>query len=242
MLEINKIHLGDCMTLMPQIPNESIDLILCDLPYGITQNTWDSIIPLPSLWEEYQRILKNNRIIILTAMQPFSSQLVLSNLKLFKYEWIWSKNKSTGFLNAKKAPLRAHEQILVFSKGKARYYPQKTFNHAPVHFYTKHTTDGTNYGMTRLNISGGGSTERYPTSILIYPVETQKMHPTQKPVKLFEYLIKTYTNENDIVLDNCIGSGTTAVAAKNLKRNFIGIEKEEKYWKLAIERVNNIKV
>lgn len=239
---VNQIIFGDCLEIMPTIPKASIDMILCDLPYGITaRNKWDKIIPFEPLWKEYKRIIKDKGAIILTATQPFASQLICSNTDMFRYDLIWSKNKSTGFLNAKKMPLRKHEYILVFYKKLPTYNPQKTTGHKPVNSFTKHTSDGTNYGNTKKGIKGGGQTDRYPTSIIEIPVvnndSKEKIHPTQKPVELFEYLIKTYTNKSMVVLDNCIGSGTTAVACKNLNRKFIGIESNEKYYKKALQRI-----
>src|SRR5690606_33568674 len=187
---------------------------------------WDQIIPFDKLWEQYNRIIKDNGAIVLTAVKPFSAMLIMSNPKMYRYDIIWRKNKSTGFLNAKKMPLRQHEEILVFYKKTPTYNPQKTTGHKPANSYTKHTSDGTNYGKTKTGISGGGQTDRYPTSVLDIKVmnndDPNKFHPTQKPVELFEWLIKTYTNEGDIVLDNCMGSGTTAVACLNTNRNYIG--------------------
>lgn len=238
----DKIILGDCLEVMKSIPDESVDMILCDLPYGVTaQNKWDVIIPFDELWTAYKRITKKNAAIVLTATQPFASQLIMSNPKMFRYDLIWEKNKSTGFLNAKKMPLRRHELVLVFYRKSPIYNPQKTTGHKPVNSFTKHTSDGTNYGQTKVGIKGGGQTDRYPTSILEFPVvnndSESKSHPTQKPVELFEWLIKTYTREGMVVLDNCLGSGTTAVACKNLNRRYIGIEKDEGYWKTATERL-----
>ena len=239
---IDQIILGDCLKIMPKIETKSIDLILCDLPYGMTtRNKWDQIIPFDKLWKEYTRIIKDNAAIVLTAAQPFASQLIMSNPKLFRYDWIWVKNKKTGFLNAKKMPLRAHEHVLVFYKKLPIYNPQKTTGHKPVNSYTKHTSDGLNYGETLTGLKGGGQTDRYPTSILHFPVvnndSKEKIHPTQKPVELFKYLIKTYTNEEMTILDNCIGSGTTAIAALQTNRKFIGIESNEKYHQAAVERL-----
>ncbi len=241
--ELNRIYLGDCLDLLPKVSNNSIDMILCDLPYNKTQNSWDILIDLNLLWPEYERIIKNNGVIALTSIQPFTSLLVNSNLKLFKYELIWEKNKSTGFLNAKKMPLRNHENILIFYKELPTYNPQKTTGHNPVNSYTKNTSDGSNYGKTKIGVKGGGQTDRYPKSIIKFKVVNNdnsgkdKLHPTQKPVPLFEYLIKTYSNEEDIILDNCIGSGTTAISSMNLNRKFIGIEKEEKYVDITCERI-----
>jgi DNA modification methylase len=240
---LNQIMLGDCIEIMKSIEDNSIDMILCDLPYGVTaRNSWDEIIPFDELWKAYKRIIKSNGAIVLTATQPFASKLIISNYEMFRYDLIWVKNKKTGFLNAKKMPLRNHEHILVFYNNLPTYNPQKTTGHKPVNSYTKHTSDGTNYGNTNVGISGGGQTDRYPTSILSIPVvnndSKDKYHPTQKPIELMEYLIKTYTNENDIVLDNCIGSGTTAIAAINTKRQFTGIEKEKEYYDIAVSRIN----
>lgn len=244
MLELNKLYNGDCLEVMKDIDDKSIDMILCDLPYGTTaRNKWDIIIPFDYLWCQYERIIKDNGAIVLTSQQPFTSKLIMSNEKLFRYEWIWEKTTATGHLNAKKMPMKAHENILVFYKKLPTYNPQKTRGHAPVHSYTKHQDDGLNYGKTKSGISGGGSTERYPRSVQIFSTDKQKeaLHPTQKPLKLFEYLIKTYTNEDELVLDNCIGSGTTAVACINTKRNYIGIEKDNTYFEIADRRIEERK-
>lgn len=226
---------------MNKIPDKSVDMILCDLPYGTTaRNKWDIIIPFDELWDQYKRVVKDNGAIVLTAVKPFSAQLIMSNPEWYRYDIIWRKNKSTGFLNAKKMPLRSHEEILVFYNKLPIYNPQKTTGHKPANSYTKHTNDGTNYGKTKLGVSGGGQTDRYPTSILNVKVmnndDHDKWHPTQKPVELFEYLIKTYTNENETVLDNCMGSGTTAIACHRLNRNFIGFELDEEYHRLSVDR------
>lgn len=239
---INQIHNMDCLEGMKLLQDKSVDMILCDLPYGVTQNKWDVVIPFDELWKQYERVIKDNGAIVLTAAQPFSAQLIVSNPKLFRYEWIWEKTAATGHLNAKKMPMRAHESILVFYKKLPTYTPIKTTGHAPVNSYTKHQDDGSNYGKTKIGISGGGSTERYPRSVQRFATDKQKesIHPTQKPVALFEYLIKTYTNEGETVLDNCIGSGTTAVAAINTNRNFIGFEISEEYCTAANQRIDNL--
>ena len=236
---VNKIYNEDCLIGMSNIGDNSIDMILCDLPYGTTHNKWDSIIPFEPLWKQYNRIIKPNGAIVLTASQPFTSALVMSNHKMFKYSLVWSKTTSSGFLNAKKQPLRSHEDILVFYNKPPVYNPQYTYGHQPVHSYTKHTSDGSNYGKTKIGVSGGGSTKRYPTSILTFSTDKQKssLHPTQKPVALFEYLIKTYTNPGELVLDNCMGSGTTAIACMNTNRNFIGFETDEGYYDIACNRI-----
>lgn len=236
-----ELYKGDCLELMKDIPDKSIDMILCDLPYGTTQNKWDSIIPLDKLWRQYCRIIKDNGAIVLFAQTPFDKVLGVSNLKMLKYEWIWEKTAATGHLNAKKMPMKAHENILVFYKKLPTYNPQKTMGHTPVHSYTKHQDDGSNYGKTKVGISGGGSTERYPRSVQVFKSDKQKvaLHPTQKPIDLLQYLIKTYTNEEETVLDNCMGSGSTGVACLNTNRKFIGIELDDKYFDIAIERIVN---
>lgn len=239
---VDKILQGNCLDVMLRIPDSSIDMILADLPYGVTQNDWDQIIPFERLWDEYRRVTKLNAAIVLTATQPFAAQLIVSNPKMFRYDLIWRKNKSTGFLNANRMPLRQHESILVFYRRLPVYHPQKTKGHPPVHSFTKHTGDGTNYGKTKQGIKGGGQTDRHPTSVIDIPVVNNdsnvKIHPNQKPVELFEYLIRTFTNADDIVLDNCIGSGTTAIACLNTHRHFIGIEQDAKFCRLANERVH----
>ena len=241
-MEVNKIYNIDCLIGMKNIPNKSIDMILCDLPYGTTQNKWDSVIPLDKLWEQYCRIIKDNGAIVLFAQTPFDKVLGCSNIKMLRYEWIWEKTTATGHLNAKKMPMKAHENILVFYKKLPTYNPQKTTGHTPVHSYTKHQDDGSNYGKTAVGISGGGSTERYPRSVQRFKSDKQKcaLHPTQKPVELLEYLIKTYTNEGDLVLDNCMGSGSTAVACLNTNRKFLGFELDENYFNIANKRLEKM--
>lgn len=233
---INKIIQGDCLEVMNGIPDKSVDMILCDLPYGTTACEWDSIIPFEPLWNQYKRIIKDNGAIVLTASQPFTSALVMSNLKMFKYEWIWNKKQSGNFLLAKYQPLKITENILVFSKETTKYYPQKTKG--------KFRKKGGCKKESELYKSVGSNIKHndqyYPTNILDFPTNRlYRLHPTQKPVELFAYLIKTYTNENELVLDNCIGSGTTAVACKMLNRNYIGIELSEKYCEIAMDRIEN---
>ena len=233
---------GDCLELMKKIPNQSIDLVLCDLPYGTTRNKWDTVIPLEPLWEQYKRIIKENGAILLFGQQPFSSTLVNSNQKMFRYEWVWEKTTATGHLNAKKMPLKAHENILVFYKKLPTYNPQITTGHKPVNSYTKHSDDGSNYGKTKTGISGGGSTTRLPRSVQVFSTDKQKcsLHPTQKPVALLEYLINTYTNSGEVVLDNCMGSGSTGVAALKQGRKFLGMEIEQEYFDIATKRLNDL--
>ena len=238
-----ELYNGDCLEAMKSIPDKSIDMILCDLPYETTRNRWDKMIDLEKLWEQYERIIKDNGAIVLFAQTPFDKVLGVSNLKLLRYEWIWEKTTATGHLNAKKMPMKAHENILVFYKKLPKYNPIKTTGHTPVHSYTKHQDDGSNYGKTKAGISGGGSTERYPRSVQKFKTDKQKeaLHPTQKPVELLEYLIKTYTDENELVLDNCMGSGSTGVACVNTNRNFIGMELDNNYFNIAKERIYKAK-
>lgn len=242
-IELNRIYNEDCLEGMRRIPDGSIDMILCDLPYGTTRNKWDSVIPLEPLWSEYERIIKDNGAIVLTAQTPFDKVLGTSNLGLLRYEWIWEKTAATGHLNAKKMPMKAHENILVFYKQLPTYNAQMTAGHSPVHSYTKRRDDGSNYGKTQTGVSGGGSTERYPRSVLLFPSDKQReaLHPTQKPVELFRYLIRTYTNPGETVLDNCMGSGTTAVAATLEGRDFIGFEKDVGYAETSNQRLATLK-
>lgn len=231
---LNKITHGDCLEVMKGIEDKSVDMILCDLPYGTTQNKWDSIIPLEELWEHYNRVIKDNGAIVLTAQTPFDKVLGCSNLKMLKYEWIWQKTEATGFLNAKKMPLKNHENILVFYKKLPTYNPQMT--KGKPYSYKKEGISSENYGNSKGTEQIVNDGERYPLTVQVFKKD-KGLHPTQKPVALFEYLIKTYTNEGDTVLDNCIGSGTTAVACINTKRNFIGIELEERYYNIANKRI-----
>ena len=238
------LMLGDCLERMSEIEDNSVDMVCADLPYGTTACTWDSIIPLEPLWAHYKRVCKPNAAIILTAAQPFTSALISSNPRWFKYEWIWSKNKSTNFLNSKRQPLRSHESVLAFYDKQCTYNPQKTTGHKPVNSYTKHTSDGSTVRSTQKGFSGGGSTERFPTSVLEFAVVNQdgssdvgNFHPSQKPLALIEYLLSTYSNPGDVVLDNTMGSGTCGVAAINLGRKFIGVEKDEDYFERAKSRL-----
>ena len=233
---------GDCLELMKDIPDKSVDMIFTDLPYGTTHCKWDSIIPLDELWMHYKRITKDNGAILLFAQTPFDKVLGSSNLQMLKYEWIWEKTQATGHLNAKKMPMKAHENILVFYKKLPTYNPQMTEGHTPIHSYTKYISTQNNteiYGRMNREISGGGETTRYPRSVLTFASDKQTcyFHPTQKPLALCEYMVKTYTNEGDLVLDSCMGSNTTGLACKNLKRRYIGIEKDEDIFKIAVERM-----
>jgi len=223
---------GDCLELMESIPDESVDMVLTDPPYGTTACKWDSVIPFEPMWEQLKRVTKKNGAIVMTASQPFTSALVMSNPKMFKYCWVWEKSKPTGFLNAKKQPLRQTEDVVVFYKQQSTYYPQGVL---PTSKVVSRTNRG-NYG----NCSKTTLQEvtNYPRNILRFG-SFDGLHPTQKPVALMEYLIKTYTNEGDTVLDFTMGSGTTGVAAKNLNRDFIGIELDEEYFRIAKERIES---
>ena len=230
---------GDCLERMKEIPDGSIDLVLVDLPYATTQNTWDSMIDLEEMWTQLNRICKANTAKLMFAQTPFDKVLGCSNLKELKYEWIWEKTTATGHLNAKKMPMKAHENILVFYKNLPTYNPQKTTGHKPANSYTKHQDDGSNYGVTKVGISGGGQTDRYPRSVQVFRTDKQKvsLHPTQKPVALLEYLIKTYTNEGETVLDFTAGSFSTGVACVNTNRKGIMIEMDENYFNIGVNRI-----
>ena len=225
-----KLMLGDCLERMKEIPSGSIDAIICDPPYGTTACKWDSIIPLEPMWEQLKRVIKPNGAIVLFGAEPFSSALRMSNIKNYKYDWVWEKSKPTGHLNAKKQPLRKFELISVFYERQCNYFPQGT---SPTDKMVSRTNRG-NYGecskTTRQSVTG------YPRNIIKFP-STDGVHQTQKPVALMEYLIKTYTNEGETVMDFTCGSGSTGVAAKNLNRDFIGIEMAEGYFKIAQERI-----
>ncbi|UVX29533.1 DNA methyltransferase [Klebsiella phage VLCpiS13f] len=224
---------GDCLDLMKEIPDGSVDLVLCDLPYGTTRNKWDSVIDLQVMWYEYKRVCRG--AIVLTAQTPFDKVLGASNLNMLRYEWIWEKPKATGHLNAKRAPMKAHENILVFYERLPIYNPQKTDGEPYKGCGGASKND--NYGGFDAAREGSADGSRYPRSVQKFKHETKPLHPTAKPVALMEYLIKTYTNEGDTVLDNCMGSGTTGVACMNTGRRFIGIEKDESYFKIAKGRI-----
>jgi site-specific DNA-methyltransferase (adenine-specific) len=238
----------DCLEGMKLIPDKSVDLILCDLPYGTTACKWDTIIPFEPMWKEYERIIKDNGAIVLTASQPFTSSLVMSNPKLFRYSWVWDKTRGNNFQLAKKQPMKSHEDILVFYKKQPTYSPQYWYstpykNKAGRSEFRKNTVElleqESSAALYRPDtVSEDG--RRYPLSILTFKHDLDRFHPTQKPVPLFEYLIQTYTNENEIVLDNCIGSGTTALACVNTNRKFIGFETEPKYIEIANKRLDGI--
>ena len=239
MLEINQIHQGDCLELMKDIPDKSVDMILCDLPYGTTACKWDTIIPFEPLWGQYKRIIKDNGAIVLTASQPFTSALVMSNPGMFKYQWVWDKKIPSGMAYARFQPMRQHEDVLVFCDGKTIYNAQMTKRDKPI------KGGGMSKGETTNNQNLVALKKTYdyknPTSILVFDkIRRDSVHPTQKPVALFEYLIKTYTNEGDLVLDNCAGSGTTGVACQNLNRNYILIEISPEYIDIINKRLSAV--
>lgn len=253
-MEMNIIYNEDCLEGMKRIEDKSIDMILCDLPYGTTRCKWDTIIPFEPLWEQYERIIKDNGAIVLTSSQPFTSALVMSKPNLFRYEWIWDKVQPTGALQAKKMPMKLHENVLVFYKKSPIYNRQMTerdpkdvrknavrnklnqkTNLGYDHIGGKIMTYSDDYDPTKVN----------PKTIIRFskqPKRVKNLHPTQKPVALFDYLIKTYSNNGDLVLDNCIGSGTTAISAMNTGRNFIGFELDEEYFNIACNRIEEHKV
>ncbi len=227
-LQINKVYIEDCLIGMKKIKDKSIDMILCDLPYGTTQNKWDSLIPLDKLWEEYERIIKDTGAIVLTSQGLFTARLILSNEKLFKYKIVWEKSKATNFLNAKKQPLRKHEDICVFYKKQPLYNPQMSEGEPYNKGTRKNQLTGSYGDFNPIEVKSDG--KRYPTDVVYFKTaesEGEVYHPTQKPVELGRYLIRTYTKEDDIVLDNTCGSGSFLVAAVLEKRNFIGFEKNK---------------
>lgn len=260
------LKLGNCLDIMKGIPDKSIDMVLCDLPYGITNCKWDIVIPFDKLWEQYNRIIKENGTIVLFGTQPFTTLLISSNIKNFKYEWIWEKQKASNFMGAKYGPLKYHENICVFGKSKTKYYPQKykvlelneieNMNHKELKECFKNRdydrygkidrrktinnpiTNKEHLGNKIIRTRSRDDGYRYPKSVLKINKEVKaNLHPTQKPVALLEYFIKTYTDVNDLVLDNCMGSGSTGVACINTNRNFIGIEIDKYYFDIATKRL-----
>lgn len=235
--------LGDCLDILPTIESGTVDMVLTDLPYGTTQNQWDSVIDLDRLWPELLRVTKASAAIVMTAQTPFDKVLGMSKLDLLRYEWIWEKTSATGHLNAKRMPMKAHENVLVFYRKLPTYHPQMTAGHArkskPEVIARARETSRFSENYGRHIHKGYDSTERYPRSVLLFPTDKQKLaiHPTQKPVALFEYLIATYTNPGDLVLDVAGGSATTAVAARSLDRRSIVIEKDADYFQAALDRV-----
>ena len=242
MLELNKIHFGDCLELMPQIDSGMVDMVLCDLPYGKTQNPWDSIIDLDRLWEQYDRVKKPDAAILLFGQDKFSATLMLHRKDIHRYNWIWEKDRSTGFLNANDMPLRCHEDIMVFYDKLPTYNPQK-HKGKPQHgrgknFKTAKKTS--NYGDFHQLAGGEGNTDKMPRSVLYFPKPWPGIHPTQKPTDLYRYLIKTYTDEGALILDNCSGSGTIAEACVKEKRNFIAIENDMVEFEKSVMRYGKI--
>lgn len=237
MVDYQLLH-GDCLDLMKTIPDGSIDMILTDLPYGTTACAWDSVLPLGALWVEYNRICKPNGAVVLTAAQPFTTVLAQSNFKHFRYEWVWEKPQGTNPMNAKVMPLKSHENILVFYRMKPTYNPQMWYSTAYAGFSSDTANIGEVYGSQKSKHRSNPSGSRYPKSVIRCKQE-KGLHPTQKPVLLMEYLIKTYTNEGDMVLDSTMGSGTTGIAARNLNRRFIGIEANAEYYAIAQKRHND---
>lgn len=236
------LYHGDCLDVLPTLPSASVDAVIADTPYGTTQCSWDSVIPFEPMWKELKRLIKPRGAIVLFGSQPFTSALVMSNPEWFKYEWVWEKNEATGHLDANRRPMRAHEQVLVFAAGQTTYNPQKTTGHEPTR------SGNTKYGITNspiyrpniIEIKYQGVTTRYPRSVQRFAkphISEGLLHPTQKPLALLEYLVKTYTNEGDTVLDFTFGSCTTGVACVNLGRNFIGIEKDAGYFEIAERRI-----
>lgn len=237
---------GDCLELMERIPDGSVDMVLCDLPYGTTACKWDSVIPFEPLWAQYKRVIKDNGAIVLFGAEPFSSALRMSNIKQYKYDWLWEKERATNFANAKKMPLRSTENISIFYRKPPTYNPQGIVridrvmkNSRTVGGETMRENIARSAGKGTLR-SGGKYVQQftnYPKQVLRFAHDKKKLHPTQKPVPLLEYLIKTYTNEDETVLDNCMGSGSTGVACMNTNRRFIGIEMDPKYFDIAQQRI-----
>lgn len=234
--------LGDCFDRMREIPDASVDMILADLPYGTTQNKWDSILPLAPLWSEYWRVAKPGAAVVLTAAPPFNITVGASQIDYLKYDWIWEKTAATGFLNAPIEPLRAHEHVLIFGRGVVTYNPQKTSGHPRKSVAKNKGRHGPTYGAEGAVRPAYDSTERFPRSVLHLAKDNRlgAPHSSQKPVALFEYLIRTYTNPGDVVLDNTAGSGTTAVAAINTGRRWLCIEREPDYYWQAVARVMDL--
>ena len=234
---LNTVYNEDCLIGMNRIADKSVDMILCDLPYGTTACKWDTIIPFKPLWAQYERVIKDNGAIVLFGNEPFSSQLRLSNLKNYKYDWKWDKVRGSNFATVKIRPFNSFEDIMVFYKKQPKYHPQKSEG-KPYTQKQGFVGESKQTGLSRQNVITVNNGERFPLSILRFSKESG-LHPTQKPVSLFEYLIKTYTNEGETVLDNCIGSGTTAIACINTNRNYIGFEMDKGYFNIINERIKN---
>jgi DNA modification methylase len=242
MLITNIVYWGDCLEIMSGLPAGSVDMICVDPPFGTTQSKWDKVIPYADFWKQHNRVIKDNGAIVVNAALPFAADLIVANRRYFKYEYIWAKNKSTNYLNAKKMPLRQHELLLVFYKNPPTYNPQKTQRHKPVNSYTKKPNRDHVYGALKYETVGGGQTDRYPTSIQKWSVvnndSPEREHVNQKPLEMLRWLIRTYTNPGEIVLDSCLGSGSTAVAALQEGRHFVGIELD---YEMCIKAITRIK-
>ncbi len=235
----NQVLLGDCLERMKEIPDGSVDMILCDLPYGTSKCRWDTIIPFEPLWKEYKRVIKTNGAMVLTASQPFTSVLIASNFKDYRYNWVWEKSKATGYLNAKKMPMKAHEDVCIFYQKPPLYNPQKWMS-TPYYKGSAHRPTEV-YGKQREVLVENESGLRYPRTVQYFKTaesEGKTYHPTQKPISLFKYLIKTYTQENELVLDSCAGVGTTALAALRTNRKYICIESDQEYYDVMQERIS----
>lgn len=242
-----ELYLGDCLDRMSAIPDGSVDLVLCDLPYGTTACSWDAIIPFPELWASYWRVLAPNAAVVLTATQPFTTALISSQIDAFKYTWVWEKSRPSGFAQAKNMPLKAHEDICVFSKGvtvhasqsarRMPYNPQGLVELAEPITYEKKSWSDSSFSKRPSHKAYQQTITGYPRSVLKHPSESGTVHPTQKPLSLMEYLVRTYTNDGETVLDNCMGSGTTGVACANTGRKFIGIERDKDYFDIARKRI-----
>jgi site-specific DNA-methyltransferase (adenine-specific) len=238
-----KLYKGDCLELMKDIPDKSIDMILCDLPYGTTACKWDVVIPFDELWEQYNRVIKDNGAIVLFGSEPFSSKLRMSNLKMYKYDWKWLKSRKTGFQIVKKRPLKSYEDINVFYKKQPTYYNTELIKlENPINSYRKNGKGGSLLNTVKCKKGRMQEYTNYNKDTLYFNNEhnVNAFHPTQKPVALMEYLIKTYTNDGDLVLDNCMGSGSTGVACINTNRKFIGMELDENYFEIAQNRINKV--
>ena len=235
MVELNKIYNADCLEGMKRIPDGSVDMILCDLPYGLTASKWDAVIPNDLLWEQYERVIKENGAIVLFGNEPFSSHLRMSNIKSYRYDWKWDKVRGANFATVNRRPFNSFEDIMVFYKKQPTYNPQ-FWQGKPYEQKQGYVGEGKQTGLSRKEVVTKSDGRRYPLSIIRFSKENG-LHPTQKPVPLFEYLIKTYTNEGETVLDNCMGSGTTAIACINTDRNYIGFELDKTYYEKSLERI-----
>ena len=237
MVELNTIYNEDCLEGMKRIPDKSVDMILCDLPYGLTASKWDTVIPSELLWEQYERVIKDNGAIVLFGNEPFSSHLRMSNIKNYRYDWKCDKVRGSNFATVNRRPFNSFEDIMVFYKKQPTYNPQ-FWQGKPYEQKQGYVGEGKQTGLSRKEVVTKSDGRRYPLSIIRFSKENG-LHPTQKPVPLFEYLIKTYTNKNETVLDNCMGSGTTAIACMNTNRNYIGFELDEDYHKLSEQRISD---